>query len=341
VPDIGQYGAIHADDIEQLNHAVWPWDLVMRQMSLGPLRADLEFLQLDGILINREQWSNRVLATGTTPAEFIALAGPRTDRSFNWCGEEIDQRRIACGIDAAEIEFVVPEGSDHWVILIPQGLMVDYLGEETATETLRQRNVVVSEPRMSRELSALVEHARRVFRGPGRLLAHADDVAATESDLLDSISTLLIRGAEHSDLSSERRRYQACRKAISLVDDLMHPIEVPELAAAVGVSRRVLERGFQESIGVSPHQYLKRCRLNRLHRTLRSARSPGETVTRLATSLGFTEQGRMAAEYRRMFGELPSATLAGDQGLGDMRLSDALVAAPLVAGERGPGARGV
>jgi AraC family ethanolamine operon transcriptional activator len=327
--DIGQFGAIHADDIEELNYVVWPWELVMRQMSLGPLRANLEFLQLDGILINRERWSNRVLATGATPAEFIALAGPCTDRSFKWCGKEVDQSRVACGIDSTEIEFVTPEAADHWVLLIPQGLIVDHLGEETAAEALRQRNIVVSEPRLSRELFTQVERARRIFRGPGGKLADADEVAATQSDLLDSVSTLLIRGAEHSDVSSERRRYQACRKAISLVDDLMHPIEVPELAAVVGVSRRVLERGFQESIGVSPYQYLKRCRLNRLHRKLRSARSPAESVTQLATSLGFTEQGRMAAEYKRMFGELPSTTLARHQHFPDMRLADALAAEPV------------
>ena len=59
--DIGQYGAIQADDIEALNYVVWPWDLVMRQISARPIRADLQFLQLDGILINRERWSSRVL----------------------------------------------------------------------------------------------------------------------------------------------------------------------------------------------------------------------------------------------------------------------------------------
>jgi AraC family ethanolamine operon transcriptional activator len=333
--DIGQFGAIHADDIEELNYVVWPWELVMRQVSFGPLQANLEFLQLDGILINRERWSNRVVATGSTPAGFIALAGPCTDRGFHWCGQEVDQSRVACGIDSAEIEFVTPESADHWVILIPESLIVEYLGEETATETLRERNIVVSELRIATELFAQVERARRVFRGPGNLLGHADEVAATEFDLLDSVSTLLIRGAEHSDFSSDRRRYQACREAISLVDELTGPIDVPELAAAVGVSRRVLERGFQESINVSPHQYLKRRRLDRLHRKLRSAQSPTE-VGQLAISLGFTEQGRMAAEYKRMFGELPSATLARDQHLPNIRLAEALASAGPPAIRGGP-----
>jgi AraC family ethanolamine operon transcriptional activator len=301
------------------------------------LQANLEFLQLDGILINRERWSNRVVATGATPAKFIALAAPCTSRSFNWCGNAVGQSQVACGIDSTEIEFVTPEDADHWVILVPQDRIVDYLGEETAAEALSQRNIVLTDPVMARELSAQVEHARNVFRGPARQLAHADEIAAAESDLLDGVSTLLLRGAGHSDNSFERRRYQAAREAISVVDALIHPIEVPELAAAVGVSRRVLERGFQESIGVSPHQYLKRCRLGRLQRRLRSARSPADTVSQLAADLGFTEQGRMAAEYKRMFGELPSTTLAGDRELPAARLADALTAAPVVVGERGPG----
>jgi AraC family ethanolamine operon transcriptional activator len=320
-----------------LNFAVWPWDLVMRQLSLGPLQANLEFLQLDGILINRERWSNRVVATGATPGEFIALAAPCTNRSFHWCGKEVDQSQVACGIDSTEIEFVTPEDADHWVILVPRGRIVDHLGEEAAAEALSQRNIIVTDPVMAQGLFAQVEHARNVFRGPGGHLAHAAEIAAAESDLLDGVSTLLLRGAEHSDDSFERRRYRATREAISLVDALTNPIEVPELAAAVGVSRRVLERGFQESIGVSPHQYLKRCRLDRLHRKLRSARSPADTVTRMAASLGFTEHGRMAAEYKRMFGELPSTTLASCSETATMRLADALPAAPGVAGKRAPG----
>ena len=48
----------------------------MRQLSAGRLDARLAFLQLDGLLVNRERWSHRVFATGTTPPGHLALAGP-------------------------------------------------------------------------------------------------------------------------------------------------------------------------------------------------------------------------------------------------------------------------
>jgi hypothetical protein len=166
--DTGQFGAIHADDIEELNFVVWPWELVMRQLSLGPLQANLEFLQLDGILINRERWSNRVVATGATPAKFIALAAPCTSRSFKWCGNEVGQSQVACGIDSTEIEFVTPEDADHWVILIPHGRIVDYLGEETAAEALSQRNIVLTDPvmaRLNRPRKLIASRVRALFLG--------------------------------------------------------------------------------------------------------------------------------------------------------------------------------
>jgi AraC family ethanolamine operon transcriptional activator len=335
--EVGQAGDIHADDIEELNHAVFPWDLLMRQMSLGSLQADIAFLQLDGILITRERWSNRILATGTTPEGYLALTAPCTERSFKWCGKEVDQSRVGCGFDAADIDFLTPDAADHLVVLVPKVMIVNYLGEEMASELLSQRNFVVDDPRTARELHARAERAIRVFGGPDKVLAHADEVAAAESDLLDSVSTLLIRAGQNTDSSTESRRYSACLSAIRLSDDLNRPIEVPELAAAVGVRRRVLERGFQEVLGVSPQKYLKQCRLNRLHRDLRAAQSRDVTVTEMANRLGFSEHGRMAGEYRRMFGELPSATLTGNRHLPDMRLADALAAADRVAPDgRGP-----
>ena len=179
---VPQFGGIDASDVEELNYAVWPWELDMRQVSSGPLRANLQFLELDGILITRERWSSRVAARGSTPAEFVALAGVYTEHSFSWCGHEIDRGHIACGIDSAETYFVTPEVADHWTMLVPKGLIVDHLGEESAAEILCRRSFAVGDPRMSRALLAGVENARRSFRGPGGLLIDADEVAAAESD---------------------------------------------------------------------------------------------------------------------------------------------------------------
>ena len=97
-----------------------------------------------------------------------------------------------------------------------------------------------------------------------------------------------------------------------------------DLAAAVGVSQRVLELGFKETLGISPRRFLRWSRLNHLHRELRNARAEISTVTEIAGRWGFTELGRTAMEYKRLFGESPSSTLRQDGRLPSLRYADLL-----------------
>ena len=85
-------------------------------------------------------------------------------------------------------------------------------------------------------------------------------------------------------------------------------VTIEELAKYSGTSSRNLYRGFQQFRGVSPMQYLKTTRLDRVHRMLRMA-DPSESVTRIALDAGFRQLGRFAVEYRKRFGECPSETL--------------------------------
>jgi AraC family ethanolamine operon transcriptional activator len=324
-------GEIVVGDIEELNYSVWPWELEMHQLSAGRMDTRLNFVQLDGILVNRERWSHRVFATGATPPGYLALAGPYTERTFRWCGDEIDSRHFACAFGKTATEFLTPDQSDHWVLLVPLDRITDHIGEAAVADAARQRHVLPCDPTIGRNIRARVAAVQGTFSGREDLLDDRRLVAAAVSDLLDSVGTLLISAHPEGGLSTPRKRYLACRRALHIAGQLTSPISVPELAKAVGVSRRVLERGFQETVGVSPQRYLRWNRLNHLYRTLRGAHSPEATVTELALHWGFTELGRMAGEYRQLFGELPSETLDRDRVLPSIRLADALAEAPATA----------
>ena len=62
--------------------------------------------------------------------------------------------------------------------------------------------------------------------------------------------------------------------------------------------------------GVSPKQYLQIYRLNQVQRRLQHSRDSETTVAREAEAWGFWHMGQFSRDYRRMFGELPSQTLA-------------------------------
>jgi AraC-like DNA-binding protein len=67
---------------------------------------------------------------------------------------------------------------------------------------------------------------------------------------------------------------------------------------------------YWEHRGMGPKHYLLLRRMHMVRRALRDSTSTETTVTEIATRYGFWQFGRLAVEYKALFGESPSATLA-------------------------------
>jgi AraC-like DNA-binding protein len=184
------------------------------------------------------------------------------------------------------------------------------------------------EPNLSSRLLALANRSvdpTRRRNGPGLGLYSTQ---ALGSDLLDAAAQLVTGNLGNPRISGPRRRYHGCCRAIAHATSSRRSISVPELASAVNVKRRTLERAFRETLDITPSRFLRLQRFNRLHKDLRAARSRETTVTALLMDWGFSELGRTAVEYKGLFGESPSATLVGGTSSQGLRLSDALVETP-------------
>jgi AraC family ethanolamine operon transcriptional activator len=82
-----------------------------------------------------------------------------------------------------------------------------------------------------------------------------------------------------------------------------------DLCLITGASERTLRYGFLDRYGVSPKAYLQSIRLNGVRRKLRQADPASTKVVDIANYWGFWHMGKFAADYRRLFGELPSETM--------------------------------
>lgn len=103
------------------------------------------------------------------------------------------------------------------------------------------------------------------------------------------------------------------RRAIRLIDAAPEAAHtVPGLAQAVGVSVRRLQEIFRQLIGMSPTEYIRSARLERVHNDLLAFDPSQRTVTQIATQWGFNHLGRFASLYRDRYGEHPYRTLHRD-----------------------------
>jgi len=112
----------------------------------------------------------------------------------------------------------------------------------------------------------------------------------------------------------EGQNRQHYRRIVELIEDMARkltdePLHIDDICRAAGVSQRTLRNAFQEIYKSPPYRHLRTMRMGEARKALLSPASPTQTVTDVAMHFGFLELGRFSVEYRRAFGECPSATL--------------------------------
>jgi AraC family transcriptional regulator, glycine betaine-responsive activator len=106
------------------------------------------------------------------------------------------------------------------------------------------------------------------------------------------------------------------RNAIRLFGDhIEDPILIADVAVAVAMSERHLERSFKATTGQSPLKYY---RLMRLKKARQRVLYSTDTITEIAQSVGYAGSGPMARHYTAAFGVHPTderRRLVGLRGL--------------------------
>jgi adenylate cyclase len=90
--------------------------------------------------------------------------------------------------------------------------------------------------------------------------------------------------------------------------NLARPLTTGEIAAAAGTAERSLRRQFQRFIGQSPIAFHRHLRLEAARRALCDNDAKAD-ITTSAGMHGFSHHSHFSGQYRRRYGELPSATL--------------------------------
>ncbi len=94
-------------------------------------------------------------------------------------------------------------------------------------------------------------------------------------------------------------------------DNLEEPLTIHDIAAAMHISRRQLERLFKRYVGVSPNAFLVDLRLKRAHALLNETNL---SVTEIAAACGFGSTRQMSERFREAYGRSPHHFRKGWQG---------------------------
>jgi methylphosphotriester-DNA--protein-cysteine methyltransferase len=152
-----------------------------------------------------------------------------------------------------------------------------------------------------------------------RIARHTPDVLRNDQSRIALRASLiaamhgLCRPAEAA--KSGKTRATRRHRIVRLVDEYLcaspvRPVYTDDLCQALGVSASALHEAFQHVFEMSPHRYLKLRRMSLVRVALLCPCGPWHSVKAAALSYGFWHLGQFAQDYREIYGELPSATLA-------------------------------
>jgi AraC family transcriptional regulator, ethanolamine operon transcriptional activator len=304
-------------DIHLHAASVREWEQTYCQLTRGSLETSL--LQLTGqrFRMFRELINQRVVQNGEAPRGKICFAVPLA----------VPGAARLQGREADECSFFVLRGGDEFMFHMPMGM--DLLSITFDEDAFEQALAAAARPE---EVEALLKQpvlripAARLSGSRWRLLAlfeqaltsnapsHPEAERWLETTLMSELIDLL--GAPECDKrqrhGSSPGSYIVDKSHQMTLGDRLNPPSVADLCNRLRVSRRSVQNGFRSVTETTPVNYIRCVRLNGVRRELMGTRSADMSIGDAAAQWGFFHLSHFAADYQKLFGELPSMTRRAD-----------------------------
>ena len=304
-------------DFEDFTENLRGWNNEFRQLDKGKFRGELLQVLSDSVLITYGSSNRRLEMQGLSTKNMKTFGIPfKTDMPIVWQRKRLENYSIQSYGEYNEFKAVTPEGFTTHTVAISEALIGQICKEQDLPELEKKLNNPVSftinphyYQKLQRKIYTIIQS---VSKNPICL-----NNAGMRTEIENEIPKLLLKTLASSHLRTRRPLSGKGEFAIKKVSDYIaefekeihDPITVSDLCKIIGVSERTLQYAFREQFGISPKTYLQARRLNAVRKELRIADPSSLNVNEVVHRWGFWHMGQFAADYKNLFGELPSETL--------------------------------
>jgi AraC family ethanolamine operon transcriptional activator len=306
---------LESRDFLEMERALDAWDHRYRQISPGAFRGSLLLTQTGSLGIFRNRWERAIHYRGVAPKGTVGLAITLTQQGeAHWMGHPATVDDVIVQPCGMESEYISTSLWDSVVFTIPE---VDFL-RQTAdiahadpVETLRRPSVV----HLTTQVAAEVREACTAYLYTAEQCLARPDAPSALPEMAKSTAELIARAVVSSRPPRDQKpsyssQLQLIDKAVDYFEHHENEaIRINMMCRELGVSERTLRYAFHNLTGLPPAVFMKRQRLNRVHRSLRKADPAEALVKQVAYTHGFSHLGHFSREYRQLFDESPSETL--------------------------------
>ena len=302
-PSAITHNELEVFDIEQLSECVKGARFLHGQITPGGFHGALDLIELPGFTVNRGYYNQTIKAAGVFPDDRVVVGLIMGERSLGILnGEQLEYGTAFVAQEGVVID--LPIASElRWMTLQLSRSALDIFGLEASTRDISMCKLPGS---VISEIAASVDvgfntHRASICIGEGQVICE---------EILSALGKRMKQFESSEPSINLARQIKIVKKAEEYMTHHLHePVKISEVCRMTNTSERVLEYAFNKIYGLSPKRFLTVLRLNRARKLLMDANAYEGNVTSIAMSCGFRHMGRFSAEYKAMFGELPSHTL--------------------------------
>lgn len=298
-------------NFETYREAALGWGLEFTQLDRGAFQGSLHQIAgprvwLTHFDLNRQFFQQGTIhAPGRTFGLFLDRVSPMLWRN----SPLVDADTIVAFPPDGTLEALSFPGFDAVSVSVDQAFLETVSQQEELERSLEALPNCAARIRTDRKIMAALRNAIRSLFDASVAAVGDRYRRAAETD----VARLIIKAVDVGDHTvappCRRKRDRAFAAALELIDASLSPLTIPDICSQVGASERTLRYAFRERLGVSPKRYLTVRRMAAVRKRLLAKHEGGSPVQDIASQLGYWHTGQFAADYKAMFGELPSDTL--------------------------------
>lgn len=302
------------DDFAAFEDSMKLWNVQMNQLHCGKSNYNIKQLSLEKAKLNHLVLNGHKSTVGDPPQgrTFAFWSGENSE--LIWRKKRIPQNSVMMYPSGAEHDVMTKGKNIHvHTITFPETVWSSFLTNREADNNHDQLSpqeiVSISKSDMLRLKQTFLSYFKTI-EGMPELLDQDSFRRKVEEHMLLEVKRVFSLVRDNQFSQSFRKTTQRSWEKIEIImkKSVNSLLPVHELCSATGVSERSLRRLFHDRYGISPKNFLNRIRLNNVRRDLENVSSEKNKISDLANNHGFWHMGQFAADYRKLFGELPSET---------------------------------
>ena len=306
--------SLRTSDFDELGAALPGWGVRLIQLGRGPFDGRVVLAQHGRFQLYEVEGNRSILAHGVSPPdsyEFNVIHEQNADAL--WRGRTLRPGTINIRVPGEPLDHRTTERYRSTGLNVDanfvQRIAAGLLGVDA--EAILRGPFVSTDREQCTSLDRSLRRALRQLATGGDPEPHRHQL---EHFLIEWLSGILGHAVPERTWESTTRGSRHRAEIVRQAEEYMHAqldrsLSLLEICEVVGASERTLLYAFRERTGQSPKAYLNALKLNRLRQDLKEADPRADSVHQLALRWGLAHSGALAADYRRLFGELPHQTL--------------------------------